>query len=112
MKYFTKKRIITWSAILLVAVIGAISIDLYVTGLHKAPEPDNVYIPEPRVEYGIVVDSFEVVKDEVKANENLSTILLQYNLDMGTIEQLVQKAAGTFDVRKIRKGNKLHRSAH
>jgi len=106
MKYFTKKRIITWSAILLVAVIGAISIDLYVTGLHKAPEPDNVYIPEPRVEYGIVVDSFEVVKDEVKANENLSTILLQYNLDMGTIEQLVQKAAGTFDVRKIRKGNK------
>lgn len=106
MKYFTRKRIITGSAIILAVLITAFSLDYYFTALDKAPEADNKYIPEPRVEYGIVVDSFQVVKDEVKANENLSTILLQYNLDMGTIEQLVQKAAGIFDVRKIKAGNR------
>lgn len=105
-EYFTKKRIITISALIVLALTITFSLDYYFTRLDTAPVADNKYIPEPRVEYGIVVDSFQVVKDEVKANENLSTILLQYNLDMGTIEQLVQKSAGIFDVRKIRKGNK------
>lgn len=105
-QYFTKKRIITISALVVLALTITFSLDYYFTRLDKAPEADNKYIPEPRLEYGIVVDSFQVIKDEVKANENLSTILLQYNLDMGTIEQLVQKSAGIFDVRKIRKGNK------
>lgn len=105
-EYFTKKRIITISALVVLALTVTFSLDYYFTRLDKAPEADNKYIPEPRIEYGIVVDSFQVIKDEVKANENLSTILMQYNLDMGTIEQLVQKSAGIFDVRKIRKGNK------
>lgn len=103
---FTKKRIIAISALAILTVILVFSLDYYYTGLHSAPIADNKYIPEPRIEYGIVVDSFQVVKDEVKENENLSTILLEYNLDMATIEQLVQKASGIFDVRKIRKGNK------
>lgn len=106
MKYFTKRRIITWSAIVLLLIVSAFTLDYYLTGLYDEPVADNKYIPEPRVEYGIVVDSFQVIKDEVKSNENLSTILLQYNLDMGSIEQLVQKAAGIFDVRKIRAGNR------
>jgi hypothetical protein len=62
---------------LLVIVTGAFALDYYLTGLREAPVADNKYIPEPRMEYGIVVDSFQVIKDEVKANENLSTILLQ-----------------------------------
>ncbi len=105
-KYFTKKRILATAVILLIAVSLAFGLDYYYTGLHEAPEAENEYIPEPIIEYGIVVDSFMVIKDEVKANENLSTILLKYNLDMGSIEQLVQNAAGIFDVRKIRAGNK------
>ncbi|HLN52568.1 MAG TPA: peptidoglycan DD-metalloendopeptidase family protein [Lentimicrobium sp.] len=105
-KYLTKKNLIVTSLLLAFAVILTISLDYYFTGLDKVPEADNKYLPEPRIEYGIVVDSFQVVRDEVKQGENLSTILMQYNLDMGTIEQLVQKSAGIFDVRKIRKGNK------
>lgn len=101
-----RKKILTFTAMVLLTVAVIFSLDYYFTGLKKAPETDNYFLPEPRVEYGIVVDSFQVVKDEVKEGENLSTILLQYNLDMGSIEQLVQKAAGIFDVRKIRKGNK------
>ncbi len=105
-KFFTRKRIITYSLAAVALLIAIFSLDYYFTALRKAPEPDNTYIPQPRMEYGIVVDSFDVVKAEVLPGENLSTILLKYNLNMGTIEQLVQKAAGIFDVRKIRAGNK------
>lgn len=106
MKYFTKKRIIYFSIAIAVTTLSLFSLDYYLTALKEDPKPEITYIPEPRIEYGIVVDSFQVIKDEVKADENLSTILLKYNMDMGEIEQLVQKAAGIFDVRKIRKGNK------
>ncbi len=105
-QYLTKKNIIIASVLFALALVLTFSLDYYFTRLDKAPVADNEYLPEPRVEYGIVVDSFQVVRDEVKQGENLSTILMQYNLDMGTIEQLVQKSAGIFDVRKIKKGNK------
>lgn len=105
MKAFTRKRIIEAIVILIVAILLTFTLDYYFTALYNAPEADNVLNPEPRMEYGLVVDSFQVVKDEVKDGENLSTILLEYNLDLGTIESLVQKSVGVFDVRKIRKGN-------
>lgn len=105
MKLFTRKRIIEAVVIIVVAVLLVFTVDYYLSALRK-PLPDNAYVPEPRIEYGIVVDSFYVVKDVVKANENLSTILMNFNTSMITIEQLVTKAVGIFDVRKIRTGNK------
>jgi len=105
MKLFTKKRIIEALIIVVVGIILIFTVDYYMTALRKMPGPENAYVPEPRIEYGIVVDSFYVVKDVVKSNENLSSILLNYNTPMGTIEQLVTRAAGVFDVRKIKTGN-------
>jgi len=105
MKLFTRKRILEAVVIVVVAILLAFTVDYYMSALRK-PLPDNAYVPEPRIEYGIVVDSFYVVKDLVKANENLSTILMNYSTSMITIEQLVTTAAGIFDVRKIRTGNK------
>lgn len=105
MKRFTKRRIIEAIAIVIVAVILIFTLDYYLSALNK-PLPDEVYVPEPKLEYGMVVDSFLVVKDVVKSNENLSSILLKYNTSMIAVEQLVTKAAGIFDVRKIRAGNK------
>jgi len=105
MKLFTKKRIIEALIIVAVGIILVFTVDYYMTALRNTPGPENAYVPEPRIEYGIIVDSFYVVKDVVKSNENLSSILLNYNTPMGTIEQLVTKAAGVFDVRKIRTGN-------
>ncbi len=104
-KFLTKKSIIIVSVLAALVVILTFSLDYYFTRLNNAPVADNEYMPEPRVEYGIVVDSFKVVKDVVKDGENLSTILSQYNIDMATIEQLVQKSEGIFDVRKIKRGN-------
>ena len=106
MKIFTRKRIIEAVIIVLVAIMLVFAVDYYMSALRKAPGTDNAYVPEPRIEYGIVVDSFYVVKEVVKPNENLSSILLNYGTSMLTIEQLVTKAAGVFDVRKIKTGNK------
>ena len=106
MRFFTRRRIIEAVVILVVALLLIFTVDYYMSALRKSPLPDNAYVPEPKIEYGIVVDSFYVMKDVVKANENLSTILMNYNTSMITIEQLVTKSAGIFDVRKIRTGNK------
>lgn len=106
MKLFTRRRIIEAVIIVVVAILLIFAVDYYVSAIRKAPETENNYLPEPRREYGIVVDSFYVVKDVVKANQNLSTILQAYNTPMGIIEQLAAKSAGIFDVRKIRAGNK------
>ncbi len=106
MKRIARKRLIEAAVLIGVAVILTFTVDYYMSALRKAPEPENVYEPEPRIEYGMVIDSFYVVKDVVKQGENLSTILYRYNVGAQAVEQLVTKAAGVFDVRKIRAGNK------
>lgn len=106
MKLFTRRRIIATLIILVIAVLITFAFDYYHSALRKAPEPEVLYVPEPQLEYGIVVDSLLVVKDVVKSNENLSSILMKYNLNMGIVEQLVKESSGVFDVRRIRTGNK------
>ena len=67
---------------------------------------DENYLPEPRIEFGIVVDSFQVVKEEVQEGENLSSILSRYHIDGTTIDKLNKASDTVFDVRKIRAGNR------
>ncbi len=62
-------------------------------------------VPEPQYLYGIQIDSFEVKKDKVKRNQNLSEILNPRNVDYKTIDQLARKSKKIFDVRKIKTGN-------
>ena len=63
---------------------------------------DENYLPEPRIEFGIVVDSFQVVKNEVQEGENLSAILSRYHIDGTAIDKLNKASDTVFDVRKIR----------
>ena len=67
---------------------------------------EKVYLPEPHYEYGILVDSFAVIKDVVQANQSLSDILLPYHIDASMVNALSESADGVFDLRKIRAGNK------
>ncbi|MBU1011740.1 MAG: M23 family metallopeptidase [Bacteroidetes bacterium] len=60
---------------------------------------------EPTIKYGIVIDSFEVVKDQIKRNEFLADILLSYNVDYSKIDLAVKMARPVFDVRRIRAGH-------
>ncbi|MCX6259031.1 MAG: peptidoglycan DD-metalloendopeptidase family protein [Bacteroidia bacterium] len=57
-------------------------------------------------EYGINTGNYNVYHDEVKRNENLSTIFTAYHITAKQIEELSQLKSEVFDVRKIRQGNK------
>ncbi len=106
MKLFSRKRIIEIAVLVVIAIVILFAVDYYLSALRKAPETENVYEPEPKIEYGIVVDSFSIVKDVIKPGENLSSILLKYHISQNTMDQLVKKSVGVFDVRSIRAGNK------
>lgn len=56
------------------------------------------------VEYGLVTDSFIVVRNQVQRNQSLSSILLPYNVPMATIDRLAKVSKDVFDVRKIASG--------
>ena len=70
-----------------------------------ASKTEEKTVTIPKTEYGIVVDSFFVVKEKVKKNEFLSDILLKYGIDYSTIDFIARRTKDTFDVRKIRRGN-------
>lgn len=56
------------------------------------------------IEYGLVTDSFIIVRDEVQRNQNLSSILLPYQVPMTIIDQMAKASREVFDVRKIAVG--------
>ncbi len=61
--------------------------------------------PQHDIQYGIITDSLSVFKDKVLPNQNLSEILLPYNVSYQTIDLIVKRSDMVFDVRKIRAGN-------
>jgi len=72
----------------------------------QLPEEKVVEVPVPKFEYGINIDSLLVVKDIVKKNEFLADILLRHGVNYDVIDYIARNTRDTFDVRKIRAGNK------
>lgn len=60
---------------------------------------------DPVLLFDIPIDSFLVIKESVKRNQNLSDILLNQNVSYARISQLVEVAKPVCDVRKMRAGN-------
>jgi murein DD-endopeptidase MepM/ murein hydrolase activator NlpD len=93
----------------LISLLFTIHILLFLASCNNTPEQPAEVIEEiipPKFEYGINVDSLNVIHATVKRNEFLSDILLKYNVDYAIIDQLARTTRDTFDVRKIRAGNK------
>lgn len=65
-------------------------------------------VPEPVKMFGLPVDSFLITEGIVRSNQNLSDILVNYGVSMGEIDQLAKASRDTFDVRKIRVGQKYY----
>lgn len=57
---------------------------------------------EPRVLYGLNVDSLEVIEAKIEPNQFLSQILSGYNVSLGQIDKLARASRSVFDVRKFR----------
>ncbi|NQU84334.1 MAG: peptidoglycan DD-metalloendopeptidase family protein [Mariniphaga sp.] len=75
------------------------------------PEPieeifEEEIIPDPVLKFGLPIDSFYISEGTIKRNQNLSEILTEYDVDMVTIDRLARSSRDTFDVRKIRTGQK------
>ena len=60
--------------------------------------------PPPQYVYGIQSDSFFIINDTVRINQNFSQILASLNVDNQTAYDLTEKTDGIFDLRKIRHG--------
>lgn len=69
----------------------------------ESEEQDStaLIVVEPTLRFGIPVDSFHVVENKVKRNQNLSEILLPYHVSFSTISELAQKSREVFNVRRI-----------
>jgi len=70
------------------------------------PANDVEMLPDEEAvdQYGFVTDSFLVVKDRIRKNQNLSSILLPYGVPYSTIDALAKASREVFDVRKLAAG--------
>ncbi len=59
----------------------------------------------PRLEYGVEVDTLEVLRDMVKRNEFLADILLRHGVEYRLIDRIARSPRDVFDVRRLRAGN-------
>ena len=105
------KKIII-ALVILIILAGAATVYFYSDNTTQPTEADmtvtaDTITPTPVVmlEYGIPVDSFNIVHGKVQRNQNLSTILGKYGVSAYLIDQIARKSKGIFDVRRIRPGN-------
>ncbi|NBC83714.1 MAG: peptidoglycan DD-metalloendopeptidase family protein [Bacteroidetes bacterium] len=69
---------------------------------------DSILSPkDPPLEYGIPIDSFFIVRQQVKRNQFLSHILSAYHIDLSAVDKIVKRSDGIFDFRKIKYGNQF-----
>jgi len=66
---------------------------------------DSLEVVEPKLVYGIDIDSYYIVHEDVQKNNNLSDILNEAGLGTSDIFKLVEVADSVFDMRKFRVGN-------
>ena len=78
---------------------------LLVVSSPAAAEQRRVGPPLLALEYGINCDPYDVQRDTVRPNQNLSGILQNAGVPYGKIQKAVEQCDGVFDVRKIRAGN-------
>ena len=102
------------SRIILVLIIGGL-ISLAVLYIKRTREAAGEILveyvdsvpDEPIIvrEYGLAVDSFEIVSGRVGRNQTLSNLLNSLGVSNDTVYRLTLASQGVFDLRKIRMGN-------
>ena len=68
---------------------------------------DSTQVPkiqEPTMEYGIVTDSFQLLKGVIKPGQVLGEILYRNHIDHGKIDEIVKASKGIFDVKRTKAG--------
>jgi murein DD-endopeptidase MepM/ murein hydrolase activator NlpD len=104
--FFRKNRLII---LLLALLFAAMSVIIpYLIFIYDQPEtvvPEAPPPPEPKMEFGIAVDTLTLMKGIVRKDQSLSDILSFYKVPGDVIHNLASISRPVFDVRKMRTGN-------
>ena len=87
----------------------ALGLILYFKPYETEPEiltTDTTAIAEPIMEYGLMVDSFEIHRGYISEGANLSSLLNPLGLSSDLIFKIASGPDSVFNVRRIRAGNK------
>jgi len=96
------------SKLLPALIIGMLYICACSDVTEKAQPPAEKKPPilkQHRVEYGIDCDDLHIVKDRVQLHQNLSDILLKYDVPNSVIHDAALESKAIFDVRTMKAGN-------
>ena len=102
-----------WFWLIGLALVSLVAFHLYSEDEQQLPLVEEIPRPqvedsldvktteEPQTLYGININDKVVIEERVRPNDNLSTILADYQVSFEDIDQLAREAKGVFDVRKI-----------
>ncbi|MEA1873145.1 MAG: peptidoglycan DD-metalloendopeptidase family protein [Bacteroidota bacterium] len=100
--------------ILLIIIIGiTIPVMIFILPLNENESVDEIEfavtdsVPEPRLKYGITVDSFLIVHDTIKSGSSLSDLLRPYQVSLLTIDKIGRMSSDSFRVDRIRAGQPI-----
>lgn len=102
------KKVVIWSigAIFLAQMAFLALQNFEFKRLEKELETEKVEVKrEPIMLFNIQVDSFNVIRNEVRSGQNLSDLLAGKGLDMTLVDEISKKTAAVFDVRKMKVKN-------
>ena len=71
---------------------------------NEPKESKKVELIQPKYEYGILVDSFNVTKEVVKKGQTFGEILYANHIDHPKIAEIVEKSEEIFDFRRVNTG--------
>ena len=69
------------------------------------PRDTLLAIANSRLEYGLPVDSFDIVKGTIHQNTFFSELLTEFKISSSIITKIEKSAKGIFDIHKIKAGN-------
>ena len=95
-----------WIGLVLMAV--ALFFILSNLNRNKNNHNDNTILApvEPRYEYGILVDTFNVIKGVVSKGQTFGEILYANHIDHPKISEIVEKSKEVFDFRRVQVNKK------
>ena len=68
-------------------------------------QKDDIILAEPKLLYGLPVDSYHVEENNLKMNESLSDILTDRGVSPRVIDRIAHLPSSVFDLRRMKVGN-------
>ena len=79
--------------------------NIYSNDIFSTEIDENIIYSDIQKEFGITLDSFYVVQDRIKRNQNLALILSETGLDDSIVNRATMNSASVFNIRNIKSGN-------